>query len=149
MRLRRMVKRDVLLSNESRADAGFQMLVQKASYIARTNIPATFEESAREGGNGVAVGIDEVREDSREFHFLGKGGDVRVCVREERGEGVLVVCVNARDVGVGDDDVGEVAEGLDAVREADGEEGEGEVGGGEEGFGGEGRTAVPGCMLVS
>ena len=148
MRLRRMVQCNMLLSHESRADARFQMLVQKASYLARTNITTTFEEAARESRDSVAVGIDEVCKDGCEFHFLGEGGDVRVCVGEEGGEGVLVVCVDARDVGVGDDDVGEVAEGLDAVREADGEEGEGEVGGGEEGFGGEGGTAVPGCGLV-
>ena len=61
---------------------------------------------------------------------------------------MLVVGVYARNIGIGDDDVGEVAQGLDAVREADGEEGEGEIGGGEEGFGGEGRTAVPGFGLV-
>jgi len=34
---------------------------------------------------------------------------------------------------VGDDDEGEVAEGLDAVGEANGDKGEGEVRGGEEG----------------
>lgn len=73
---------------------------------------------------------------------------MRVRVGKKRGEGVLVVCVDARDVGVRDDDVGEVAQGLDAVREADGEEGEGEVGGGEEGFGGERGTAVPGYGLI-
>ena len=55
--------------------------------------------------------------------------------REEGGEGVLVVVVDFADVGVGDYDVGEVAEGLDAVGEADREEGEGEARGGEEGFG--------------
>lgn len=62
---------------------------------------------------------------------------------------MLVVGVDARDVGIGDDDVGEVAQGLDAMRKADGEEGEGKVGRGEEGFGGEGRTAVPEFGLVS
>lgn len=61
---------------------------------------------------------------------------------------MLVVGVYARDIGIRDDDVGEVSQGLDAVREADGEEGEGEVGRGEEGFGGEGRTAVPEFGLV-
>ena len=34
---------------------------------------------------------------------------------------MLVVVVDARDVGVGHDDVREVAQGLDAVGEADGE----------------------------
>lgn len=53
-----------------------------------------------------------------------------------------VVVVDARDVGVRDDDVWEVAEGLDAVGEAHGEEGEGEVGRREKGIGGEGRTSM-------
>ena len=42
-----------------------------------------------------------------------------------------VVVVDAGDVGVRDDDEGEVAECLDPMGEADGEEGEGEVCGGE------------------
>lgn len=44
-----------------------------------------------------------------------------------------VVVVDAGDVRIRDDDEGEVAEGLDPVSEADGQEGEGEVRGGEEG----------------
>jgi hypothetical protein len=46
---------------------------------------------------------------------------------------VHVVVVDFADVWVGDDDVREVAEGLDPVGEADGEEGEGEVRRGEQG----------------
>lgn len=42
-----------------------------------------------------------------------------------------VVVVDAGDVGVRDDDEGEVAEGLDSVGQADGQEGEGEVCGAE------------------
>jgi hypothetical protein len=63
-------------------------------------------------------------------------------VGEENGEGVQVIAVDAGDVWIGDDDVGEIAQGLDAVGEADGEEGEGEVCGAEEGFLGEWRAAV-------
>lgn len=73
---------------------------------------------------------------------------MRVGVGEESGEGVLVVGVYARDIGVGDDYVREVAQGLDAVREADRKEGEGEIGRGEERFSGEGRAAVPDSRLV-
>ena len=45
-----------------------------------------------------------------------------------------VIVVDARDVRVRDDYERKVAQGLNAVGEADGEEGEGEVGGGEESF---------------
>ena len=60
-----------------------------------------------------------------------------------------VVVVDAGDVRVRDDDEGEVAECLDAMGEADGEEGEGEVCGGEESRCGEWWTAMSrDCMLV-
>lgn len=124
------------------------MLVQEAGYLARTDVAAALQEAAGEGGDGVAVGVDEIGEYSGEFHLVGERGDVRVGVGEESGERVLVVGVDARDVGIRNDDVGEVSQGLDAVREADGEEREGEVGGGEEGFGGERGTAVPEFGLV-
>lgn len=78
MRLRRVVQRDVLLSDESRANARAQMLVQEAGYLARTDVAAAFEEAARESGDGVAVGVDEIGEDGGEFHFIGEGGDVPV-----------------------------------------------------------------------
>lgn len=42
-----------------------------------------------------------------------------------------VVVVDAGDVRVRDDDEGKVAEGLDSVGQADGQQGEGEVCGGE------------------
>lgn len=138
----------MLLSDESRAYARAQMLIQETGYLAGTDIAATFQEAAGKGGDSVAVGVDEVGEDGREFHFIGEGGDVRVGVGKESGEGVLVVGVYARDIGVGDDNVREVAQGLDAVREADRKEGEREVGRGEERFSGEGRAAVPDSPLV-
>lgn len=50
-------------------------------------------------------------------------------VGKQDGEGVEVVVVDTGDVGVGDNNVWEVAEGLETVGEADGEEREGEVGG--------------------
>lgn len=48
----------MLLSDESRAYARAQMLVQEAGYLAGTDIAATFEEAAGESGDGVAVGVD-------------------------------------------------------------------------------------------
>ena len=38
-----------------------------------------------------------------------------------------VIIIDARYIGIGDDDEWEVAEGLDTVGEADGKQGEGEV----------------------
>lgn len=44
-----------------------------------------------------------------------------------------VIVVDAGDVRIGDNDEGEIAESLNSVSEADGQEGEGEVCGGEDG----------------
>jgi len=59
-----------------------------------------------------------------------------------------VVVEDLGDVGVGDDDEREVAEGKDAPRDADGEVLAREAGGGEESLFGEGRTAVAGAVFV-
>lgn len=64
-------------------------------------------------------------------------------VREENGERVEVGMVDARDVGVGYDDVRQVAQCLKAVGKADGQQGESKVGGGEERVLGEWRAAMP------
>ena len=62
-----------------------------------------------------------------------------------------VVVVDAGDMGVRDDDEGEIAESLDAMSEPDWEEGEGEVCGGEESRCGQRGTAMSGncCRYVS
>ena len=57
-------------------------------------------------------------------------GDAAVQEREERFEGVQIVGVYARDVRVGDDDEGQIAQGAHAVGEAHGDERGGEAGGG-------------------
>lgn len=96
------------------------------------------------------MGGDQLREGGGEARLVGEGvdrGSPGGVPREEGGEGVQVVVVDAVDVWVRDDDVGQVAEGLDAVGEADGEEGEGEVCGGEQGLFGEGRAAIPGMSV--
>jgi hypothetical protein len=61
---------------------------------------------------------------------------------------VAVVVEDLGDVGVGDDDEREVAEGKDAPRNADGKVLAREAGGGEESFFGEGWPAVAGAAFV-
>jgi len=149
MRLGAKVQGNVLLGDEAGADAGAQVLVEEAGDFGGGDVAAAFEEALCEDGDGVCVGGDELGEDVGEADFVVGGRDGAALagglpVGEEDGERVQVVVVDARDVGIGDDNVGQVAQGLDAVREADGEEGEGEVGGCEEGAFGEWWTAVPG-----
>ena len=93
--------------------------------------------------------LHEVGHDFCELDFFFQRVDLALLVWEEGGEGVNVVVVDAGDVRVRDDDEGEVAECLDAMSEADGEEGEGEVCRGEEGGCGERGTAMSGDCYVS
>ena len=95
------------------------------------------------------MGLHEVGHDFCELDFFFQRVDLALLVREEGGEGVDVVVVDAGDVRVRDDDEGEVAESLDAMGEADGEEREGEVCGGEENGCGEWGTAMSGDRYVS
>lgn len=87
------------------------------------------------------MSVDELGEDLGEADlvFEGREGVARIGAalepREQGGERVLVVVVNLGDVAVGDDDVREVAQGLNAVSQPDGEEGEGEACRGEKGLG--------------
>ena len=90
------------------------------------------------------MGLHEVGHDFCELDFFFQGVDLALLVREESGEGVDIVVIDAGDVRVRDDDEREVAESLDAMGEADGEEGEGEVCGGEESGCGERGTAMSG-----
>lgn len=132
MRLAGVVQGDVLFRNEARADAHAQVLVEEARDVWGGDVAPALEEAAGQDGNGVGVGGDELGEGGGEGDLVREGRDGRlmrrVVPRQEGGEGVDVVVVDAVDVGVRDDDVREVAEGLDAVGEADGDEGEGEVG---------------------
>ena len=119
----------MLLGDEARPDSGAEVLVKKLGDSIGTHVTTGLEETAGERGNRVGMGLDEAGEDFGEGAFVGRRGDLLFSPGEEGGEGVHVVVVDLGDVGVGDDDVGEVAEGFDAVGEADGEDGEGEVGG--------------------
>lgn len=131
------VQGNVLLGDEAGADAGAQVAVEKGGDLGRGDVAAALEEALGEDGDGVGVGGDELGEDVGEAHLVvGRGNgaaiDGGLPVRQQDGQRVQVVVVDARDVGVGDDDEGQVAQRLDAVREADREEREGKVGRGEE-----------------
>lgn len=138
------VQGNVLLGDEARANTRAQVLVEEAGYLRGGDVFAALEEAAREDGDRVGVGLDELGEDFGEADLVVEAADGAALPGKEGGQGVLVVVVDVPDVGVGDDDVGKVAEGLDAVRQADWEEGEGEARRGEEGVGREGRAAMSG-----
>ncbi len=142
VRLAADVQRDVLLSYQTRADAGAEVLVQKSGDFERGDVFAGFEEAAGEDGDGVVVGLDEVGHNGREGDLVFESFDAARGVGEEGAEAVDIVAVDLADVRVGDDDVGEAAEGLYAMGQASGEEGEGEVGAVEEGLFGERGVAM-------
>lgn len=137
VRLAAVVESDVLLGDEPGSDPGPQVAVKEARHLLRGDVSAALEEALCQDGDGVGMCGDELGEDLREADLvlgrcygLAVGGGLGV--GQQDGEGVQVVAVDAGDVGVGDDDVGQAAERLDAVGEADGEKREREVGRGEE-----------------
>lgn len=114
------------------------MLVEEAGDIFWRDVSPGFEETLCKNGNGVCVCGDEFSENVCELDFVFEGGDGAASggllpVWKEDGERMEVVVIYSRDVGVGDNDIREVAQGLDTAGEADREQREGEVGGGEEG----------------
>jgi hypothetical protein len=128
VRLAAEVQGDVLLGDEAGADTGAQVLVEEAGDVGGVDVAAALEEALGEDGDGVGVGGDKLGEDLGEADLVVGGCDGAALagglpVRQQNGEGVQVVVIDARDVGVGDDDVGQVAQSLQAVGEADGEEG--------------------------
>ena len=145
MLLTAKVQSDMLLGDQAGADSSAKVVVEEACNLLRGDIPAALQKSLGEDGDGVGVGSNELGESLCEADLVYRAPcRCGVPVREEYGEGVKVVAVDAGDIGIGDDDVREIAEGLDTVGEANGEEREGKVGGGEEGALGEGRAAVSG-----
>lgn len=149
VRLGAVVQGDVLLGDEPSADPGAQVLVEEARHLGGVDVPPALEEAAGEDGYGVGVRGDELSERLGEADLVLERGDERVApgrrappVGQEDGERVQVGAVYAGDVGVRDDDVGQVAEGLQPVREADREEGQREVGRREQGLLGEGRSTM-------
>lgn len=138
---------NMLLGDEASADAGAEVLVKEAGDLLRRDVATALEEALGKDGDSVGVGGDELGEDVCKADLVVRSGDGAAVdgsppVRKEDGERVEVIVVYARDVWVGDDNVGEVAKGGEAMGEANGEEREGKVGGGEKGSLGERRTAV-------
>ena len=112
---RRVVQSDMLLSHKSSPDPGPQMLIQKRLHHPGRHIAPTLEEAARKRRNGIRMRRHQPGHDAREALFRLRIRDARRREGQERGEGVQVVRVDLGDVWVCGDDVGEGAEGLDAV----------------------------------
>lgn len=137
----------MLLGNQSRTDAGAEVLVQESGDLLGVDVLPALEEAPRQYGDRVRVRSNELGERVGELDLILGGADGSTLgrgapVRQEDGERMEVGVVDSRNVGIRDDDVGEITEGLEAVGKANREEGEREVCGGEEGVLGEGRAAV-------
>lgn len=114
VRLAAEVEGNVLFGDEAGADAGAQVLVEEAGDLGRGDVLAALEEPPGEDGDGVGVGGDELGEGVCELDLVLEGGDGTALgggapVRQQDREGVDVGAVDAGDVGVGDDDIREVA----------------------------------------
>nr|POE94562.1 hypothetical protein CFP56_16802 [Quercus suber] len=127
VRLRAEVQRDVLLGDQARADARAQMLVQETRDFLGRDVFACLEEAAREDGDGVVVRQHQVRHDFRELDLVLQRLDAALGPGQQRAQRVHIVAVDLADVGVRHDDVREVAQALDAVGEARGQDFEREI----------------------
>lgn len=136
------VERNMLLSNQARPNPGPQMLIQEPGHIPRADVFPTLQKPTGQYGYGIRMCLDQICHHFRELDLILERVDLPLLVGEQSGEGVDIVVVDAGDVRVGDDDEGEVAEGLDSVGEADRQQREGEVRGGEQSGCGEWGTAV-------
>lgn len=140
----------MLLGDQPRTDAHAEVLVQEAGDLGRGDVAAALEEALGQDGDRIGVRVDELGEDLGEANLVFEGGEgvaragTPLEPGEQGGEGVLVVVVDLGDVAVGDNYVRQVAQGLDTVSQADGEEGEGKACRGEKGLGRERRTSVSG-----
>ena len=99
------------------------MLVEESSYITRTDVFATFEETPSENGDRVRVGLDEIGHDFCEMNLIFEVGDPTFLIWKNGGEGVNVVVVDPSNMWVGDDNEGKVAESLNTMGKANREEG--------------------------
>lgn len=132
---------NVLLRNQAGANARAQVLVEKTGNLAWRNVPTALGEAFGKYGDGVCVCLYELCEDLGETNLIfecgqgilrgfgaGPGGVAIIEPREEGRQGLLVVVVDFGDIAVGDDNVGQVAQGLNTVGEADGQEAKCEAG---------------------
>jgi hypothetical protein len=113
------VQGDVLFGYQAGSDASAQVLVQEACDLGRGDVLATFKEPAGEDGDGVGVRLYKFGEDFGEADFVFEVADGAALPGEQGRERMLVVVVDFADVGVGHDDVGQVAQRLDAVGQPD------------------------------
>lgn len=98
------------------------MLVEEASDRLGGNVFPRFEEAAGESGNGVGVGLNKVGHDLCKASFFVESCYLAMMIGEKGGEGVDVGGIDARDVWIRDDNERKVAEGLNAMGEANGDE---------------------------
>ena len=95
MRLRRQVQSDMLLRNQPRPDPRPQMLIQEPRHIPRTDVFPALKETPRKYWYGICMRLHEICHHFCELDFIFERGDLPLLVREQGGEGVDVVVVDA------------------------------------------------------
>lgn len=104
------------------------MLVKEPGDFFGTDVPTSLEEATSQDADGIAVGLDQVGHDLGKLDLLFQTRDRVAGKGKEGGEGVHVVGMDLGDMGIGNYNVGQTAEGLNTVGEARREDTEGEVG---------------------
>jgi hypothetical protein len=95
-----------------------QMLVQELGHVCRTDIFPSLQEPSRQYAYCIGVRVDEIGHNFCEFDLIFKRRDLAFRPWQQRRETVDIVGMDLGDMGVRDDDKGEVTEGLDAVGKA-------------------------------
>ena len=112
----------MLLCDQTSSYPRPQMLVQELGHVRRTNVFPSLQEPSRQYAYCVGVRVDEVGHHFCEFDLVFECCDLAFRPWQQRRETVNVVGMDLGDMGVRDDNKGEVAEGLDAVGKACGED---------------------------
>lgn len=103
------VEGDVLLSDETGADASAKVFVEEASDFLLADVLSRLQEAASENSYGVTMCLDEVDHDLGEGDFLLQALQLPLGIWEKGGQRVDVVLVDLADMWVGYDNVREGA----------------------------------------
>jgi len=78
------VQSDVLLGDETGANARSEVFVKEASDLARRYILSSFEEATSKNGNGVAMRLDNVHQSFGKFDLILETCDLFLRPRQNR-----------------------------------------------------------------
>lgn len=134
MRFAAEMQGNVLLGDQTRPYSGAQMLVQETGNFVLANVLPRLQESSCQNRNGIAVSLHQVGHDFGESDFIFNAFYPPLCIRKQGRQGVHIIAVYLRHVGVRDDNIWQSPEALNSMGETGWEDVEGEIGAVEQSF---------------